>query len=256
MNRIFPDGQIIRVPQTPSTNFCLLQLSDVEKLAEGSVVVTDNQTQGRGQGNNRWESEPGANLTFSIILYPLFVKGSRQFVLSKAVSLAVCDFVSQYVSGVTVKWPNDVYAGEKKIAGILIENFIGGEYLTKTIAGIGLNINQTQFFSDAPNPVSLRQLTGRTCPLEDCLTDLRERIAARYRMLMENADQINADYLRHLYRFGQTGRFSAGGVLFEASITGVNEYGMLEMITEKGEHKIFGFKEVIFMMTQSCTKFF
>jgi BirA family biotin operon repressor/biotin-[acetyl-CoA-carboxylase] ligase len=249
MNHIFPDSQIIRISQTTSTNHYLLQLSNVENLAEGTVVAADRQTHGRGQGDNRWESEPGANLTFSIILYPVFVKGSQQFILSKAISLAVYDFLSQYVSEVTIKWPNDVYVGEKKIAGILIENFIGGDCLTKTIAGIGLNINQTRFLSDAPNPVSLRQLTGKTCRLENCLNDLHERIAARYRMMIENADQLDSDYLKHLYRFGQLSGFSAGDVLFDAIITGVNEYGMLEMTTGCGERKVFGFKEVVFQLT-------
>ena len=246
MNSIFPDNQIIRVPQTASTNRYLRELSDSEKLPEGTIVTTDHQTQGRGQGKNRWESEPGANLTFSIILYPAFVENSQQFILSKAISLAVLDFISQYVTDVKVKWPNDVYVGEKKITGILIENFVGGAYLSKTIAGIGVNINQTRFTSDAPNPVSLRQLTGKTYPLENCLNDLHERIAARYRMITENAEKLDADYLRHLYRFGTLSRFRADDTIFNATITGVNDYGMLEMTTESNEQKVFGFKEVNF----------
>ena len=246
MSHIFHHSPIIRIPQIASTNGYLLKLSNTEKLLEGVVVVTDNQTQGRGQGNNSWESEPGANLTFSIILYPSFVHTSRQFVLSKAISLAVYDFVSQFVSDVTIKWPNDIYVGNQKITGILIENFIEDDHLIKTIAGIGLNINQMRFLSDAPNPVSLRQLTGKTYSLESCLNDLHARIAVRYRMIIENEDQINSDYLRHLYRFRQLSRFSAGGVHFEATITGVNDYGMLEMIADNGKRKVFGFKEVEF----------
>ena len=244
MNRIFPDGQIIRIPQIASTNCYLRELSNTKKLAEGTIVVTDHQTQGRGQGANRWESEPGANLTFSIILYPSFVESSRQFVLSKAISLAVLDFLSQYVSEVTVKWPNDVYVDDKKITGILVENFVGGSYLTKTIAGVGVNINQRRFTSDAPNPVSLQQLTGITYLLESCLNNLHELIAIRYQMIVENPNKLNADYLRHLYRFGQLSRYCAGDTLFDAVITGVNDYGMLEMTTDRGERKVFGFKEV------------
>jgi len=247
MNRIFPNGIIIRTQQTASTNRHLLQLSNEEALAEGTVFVTENQTQGRGLANNLWESEPGMNLTFSIILYPSSVKISRQFILSKAISLAVYDFVSQYVTNVTVKWPNDVYVADQKIAGILIENFTMEAYLTKTIAGIGLNINQIIFKSDAPNPVSLQQLTGKTYLLKELLKDLHERIATRYRMIFENPEKLNSDYLNHLYRFGRMGMFSADGVFFEATVTDINDYGMLEITTSKGERKTFGFKEIVFM---------
>ena len=243
-NPIFPDCQIIRIPQTNSTNAYLLQLSNDEDLAEGAVVVTDHQTQGRGQGDNSWESEPGANLTFSIILYPF--SSVVAFVLSKAISLAVYDFISQYVPDVKVKWPNDVYVGEQKIAGILIENFFEGPLLVKNIVGIGVNINQERFLSHAPNPVSLRQLTGKTYPLENCLHDLHVRIADRYRMITEDAEKLNSDYLQHLYRFGKLSRYSAGGISFEATITGVNSFGTLEMTTANGERKSFGYKEITF----------
>ena len=246
MNPVFPESRIIRIPQTASTNSYLLQLSNTENLTEGTVVATDRQTQGRGQGDSAWESEPGANLTCSLILYPANVKASRQFLLSKSISLAVRDFVSQFVPEVTVKWPNDVYVGERKIAGILIENFVAGDRLTKSIAGIGLNVNQERFASRAPNPVSLRQLTGKNYPLDDCLKNLHEHVAARYRMLAENTVKLDSDYLLHLFRFAQSCRFCAGGALFEATITGVNNYGMLEMITVDGERKAFGFKEVTF----------
>ena len=245
MNHVFSKSRIICVQQTASTNSHLLQLSNVENLAEGTIVVTDQQTQGRGHGDNSWESEPGANLTFSIILYP--ISSVCAFVLSKAISLAVYDFVSQYVPDVSVKWPNDVYVGERKIAGILIENFFEGPWLTKSIVGIGLNINQESFLSDAPNPVSLRQLTGKTYPLENCLQDLHAHIAVRYRMITENADKLNSDYLQNLYRFGQLNRFSVDDILFDATITGVNEYGMLEITTVDGKRKTFGLKEIVFM---------
>ena len=247
MNPIFPDFQIIRIPQTASTNTHLLELSKAESLAEGTVVVTNHQTQGRGQAGNSWESEPGANLTFSMILYPVSVKASDQFILSKVISLAVFDFISEIILGsVSIKWPNDVYVGDKKISGILLENFIEGAHLTKTIAGIGVNINQERFLSDAPNPVSLRQLTGTTYPLENCLQTLHTRIADRYRMKSENAEKLNSDYLQHLYRFGKLSRYSADGIFFDATITGVNRYGMLEMSTATGERREFGFKEVRF----------
>jgi len=243
----FPDFQIIRIPQTISTNTLLLKLSNEKDLTEGTVVVTDHQIQGRGQAGNTWESEPGANLTFSMILYPVSVMASGQFILSKAISLAVFDFISEIIpDGASIKWPNDVYVGDQKITGILIENFVEGDYLTKTISGIGLNINQKCFLSDAPNPISLRQLTGKTYSLENCLQTLHDRISIRYRMMTEDTKKLNSDYLQHLYRFGKLYRYSADGIFFYATITGVNHYGMLEMTTATGERKAFGFKEITF----------
>ena len=243
---IFPDFRIIRMEQTGSTNSDMVQWSEKERLPEGSLIVADNQTNGRGQGGNTWESEPGCNLTFTMVLYPTFIKGAAQFLLSKMISLAVCDFVSKYAAPVSVKWPNDVYVGEKKIAGILIENFIEGAYLTKTIAGIGVNINQKQFTGNAPNPVSLEQLTGKTYSVNDCLCDLMECIAKRYSMLRQQAGLLNDDYLRNLYRLGKLHSYSADGQVFEARITGVNKYGMLEMITSENQKKTFGFGDVAF----------
>ncbi len=243
---IFPDHRTIRLEQSESTNLDMLQLSRKERLPEGSVVIAVNQTHGRGLGENVWESEPGANLTFSILVYPTFVKGATQFLLSKMISLAVRDFLSRQVTGVSVKWPNDVYVGNKKIAGILIENFIEGLYLTKSIIGIGVNINQKQFVGDAPNPVSLWQLTGKSYGTDDCLYELIECIAWRYQMLQKNITLLNDYYLQNMYQVGEMHRYRADGIIFEARITGVNKYGMLEMITSENQRRTFGFKEVVF----------
>ena len=248
MKHIFSDSQIIRVKETISTNCHLLQLSQVEKLSEGVVVVADNQTGGRGVAGNSWESEPDANLCFSIILYPKSVKAERQFILSKAISLSVYDFLSNIVPDVYVKWSNDVYVADKKITGILIENFICGENVSKTIAGIGVNINQERFYGDAPNPVSLRQLTGKTYSLENCLQTLHEHIANRYRMITDDPERLDSEYIQHMYRFGKLCRYFADGEFFDATITGVNQYGMLELTTSDGTCKAFGFKEIKFVI--------
>jgi BirA family biotin operon repressor/biotin-[acetyl-CoA-carboxylase] ligase len=235
------------VEQTASTNTCLLQLSGSSRLPEGTTVVARSQTDGHGQGENTWESEPDKNLTFSIVLYPTFVKGAEQFVISKVISLAVYDFVSQYADGVSVKWPNDVYVGDRKIAGILIENFIEGAYLTKTIAGIGLNINQERFVSDAPNPVSLCQVAGMQFDTDHCLKQTLQYIAARYLQLRgKETAALHGDYIRRMYRFGEWRKYRAGGEVFEARITGVNRHGMIRMLTADNEVKTFGFKEVAF----------
>ncbi len=247
IDSVFPDRKVIRLEEAASTNSYLLQLSAKQNLPEGTAVVADNQTRGRGQGDNSWESAPGRNLTFSIILYPRTVKGADQFLLSKTAALAVRDFAVRRVSDVSVKWPNDVYVGERKIAGILIENFIEGAYLTRSVIGIGLNVNQEEFHGDAPNPVSLRQLTGCVYDLAACLEELVESIADRYGMIAGRRDQLHTDYLQYLYRAGKLCKYAADGEIFEAVVTGVNKYGMIEMTTSENKRKTFAFKEVRFL---------
>jgi BirA family biotin operon repressor/biotin-[acetyl-CoA-carboxylase] ligase len=241
------DFNIIRLTQTSSTNCYLNELSVKEKLPEGTIVITDNQTSGRGQASNKWESGISTNLTFSIILYPTFLEASAQFMLSKVISLAVYDFICQFVTNeVYVKWTNDIYVKNKKIAGILIENFMCGENLTKTIAGVGININQKHFESNAPNPISLHQITSEVYNLENCLDKVCKSIANRYNQLKNNPSEIDSDYLAHLYRFGTLGKYYADGEYFNATITAINKYGMLQLTTENHQQKYYGFKEVVF----------
>ncbi|MDR2038530.1 MAG: biotin--[acetyl-CoA-carboxylase] ligase [Bacteroidales bacterium] len=246
-NMVFPHRTMIKVEKADSSNPYLLQLSGEKKLPEGTVAIVHEQTHGRGIGENMWESEPGKNLTFSIILYPVFLKGTLQFGLSKVISLAVYDFISQYVPDASVKWPNDVYIGDKKITGILIENFIEGAYLTKSVAGIGININQEKFTGNAPNPVSLKQITGKTFDLDTAMDQVLECIAFRYHQLKEDTNCLSADYLKQMYRFNHLSLFSAENKTFKARITGVNKYGMLETISTENERKTFGFKEVEYL---------
>ena len=146
--------------ETDSTNTYLQQLDADRHLPEGYIAYTDTQRAGRGQRGNSWESQPGKNLTFSLLLRPEHIPANQQFLLSQAVSLAATDVLNRYASGFSIKWPNDIYWEDKKIAGILIENVLSGSTFARSIVGIGLNINQERFISDAPNPVSLFQITG------------------------------------------------------------------------------------------------
>ena len=141
----------------PSTSSYLAGIA--ADAPHGTVVMAREQTAGRGQRGNSWEAEPGCNITLSLLLRPAGLHPARQFVISQAVSLAIADLVGHFVAGpVSIKWPNDIYVDDRKICGILIENTITGTAIDRTIVGIGLNVNQTEFRSDAPNPVSLRQL--------------------------------------------------------------------------------------------------
>ena len=161
MNEENEQPRIIRLEETTSTNNYLRGLVGKESLPEGSIVVTEYQTAGRGQVGNTWESEPGKNLMFSIILYPDFLPANRQFLISQIAALSVKETLDAYVDGITVKWPNDSYWHDQKICGMLIENDLTGHSLYCSVIGIGININQREFLSDALNPVSLVQITGR-----------------------------------------------------------------------------------------------
>ena len=134
---------------------------DMEPASDRTVWLADFQTSGRGQKGNGWESRPGENLTFSMLLKPKAFLPERQFSLSQAVALSVMECLREYGADTKIKWPNDIYAGDRKICGILIENTISGDKLSASIAGIGININQQEFSPAIPNPVSLSLLTGK-----------------------------------------------------------------------------------------------
>ena len=153
---------LVALDETASTNQYLSQLCNQlqESVAELTTVTAEFQTAGKGQRGNTWEAEEGKNLLFSFVLYPSFLEARRQFILSQIVSLAIKEELSRWSDEITIKWPNDIYWKDKKICGILIENDLSGHHIRRSIAGIGININQEVFNSDAPNPFSLKQIPG------------------------------------------------------------------------------------------------
>lgn len=163
--------------EVDSTNRYLTQWADREELPHLYTVWANYQTAGRGQRHNHWESEAGKNLTFSTLLFPHQVRANKQFLLSQAIAIAIQTVLSTYVGGITIKWPNDIYHHNRKICGVLIENDLQGSWVQRTVAGIGLNVNQTLFHSDAPNPVSLAQLLGKEMDREQLLKEVVHQIA-------------------------------------------------------------------------------
>ena len=137
-----------------STNTYLKQQADPDN-GKASVVLTEYQSAGRGAGTNSWESEHGSNILLSIKVFPKSLPAGRMFALSETASIALWRTLSEYTDGISIKWPNDIYLHDGKMAGMLIENDLLGRNVRKAIIGIGLNVNQTIFKSDAPNPVSL-----------------------------------------------------------------------------------------------------
>jgi BirA family biotin operon repressor/biotin-[acetyl-CoA-carboxylase] ligase len=244
-------SRIIHLDRVSSTNAVALKLMEEHSYPEGCLFVAHTQFAGRGMGSNTWESEPGKNLTFSVVLFPDFLPVERQFMLNKMVSLALHDFINtlSLQATITIKWPNDLYVGDRKVAGILINNVIQGASFVRAVAGIGLNINQEVFISDAPNPVSLKSLTGKELRLERCLTDLCGHLDRRYEELrMGMFRQMDRDYLERQYRRGGFFPFLFHGICIQARIESVDEYGRLALLTAEGERILTDQKEIAYII--------
>ena len=231
--------KIVHIDETDSTNRWL------KDHGEGTMVVaTDYQTAGKGCGSNAWESERGKNLTFSMLIHPDGIAAREQFHITEVVSVALCRTLQPYIyNKVEIKWPNDIYVGDRKLCGILIENRLQGNVIVDCIIGIGLNVNQRVFLSDAPNPVSMYQLTGQE-------TDRDELLKA----FIENLDQEwqnkanGSEYRELLYRKGKDGLYEAKTGRFVAKLTDVLPDGRLLLVDEEGKERTYAFKEVSFII--------
>lgn len=240
------DFHFIHLQETGSTNLYIRELQQVEPIADGTVVYTDIQTSGRGQRGNSWESEPYKNLTFSLLLQPKQIKASQSFTISEIVSLAITDALEKYATGFSIKWPNDIYWYDKKIAGILIENDLTGNRIETSVIGIGLNINQKTFLSAAPNPVSLIQILNREIDLFPLLTDILNRIAERSSAI--DLPALTLRYKSRLYRREGYHTYQSEEKKFQARIADIDPTGRLVLETVTGERKSFAFKEVSFVI--------
>ncbi len=242
--------QYIHLPVTDSSNLEAWRLIREGKISEGCIIHADFQTMGKGQGGRQWESAEGQNLTFSIVLQPVFLEPARQFLLNMAVSLAVKEAIT-HVSGrqdIWLKWPNDIYYTEKKLGGILIENSIQGNIMAHSVAGIGLNINQEVFISDAPNPVSLRQISGRQYEVKEVLHTISLLLTKWYQLLKEGKTGIlHQAYYSSLLGFGQSRKYTAGNKTFTAVIKGVNQGGKLLLETTDQLICSYDFREVAYV---------
>jgi BirA family biotin operon repressor/biotin-[acetyl-CoA-carboxylase] ligase len=234
------------IQETASTNELLWKMLRENTLAEGFVVRTDFQTSGKGQIGNLWESESGKNLLFSMALFPQKIRPDQQFLISQLVSVSIKKALDEYVDDVTVKWPNDIYWKDKKLAGILIENSLQGRQIKFAVVGIGLNVNQTEFVSNAPNPISLRQIAGKRIARNSLLKKICQNIMDVYHHL--DVEKLQMEYADMLFRKDGFHTFKADGELFQARIFAVHPDGMLELETIEGEYRSFYFKEVSFVI--------
>lgn len=234
------EQKIVRIDETDSTNRWMKH----HAVDDADIVVwADYQTAGRGCGSNKWESQRGKNLLFSLLLHPADIPASRQFAVSQMVSVALCEVLEQHVGNVSIKWPNDIYVDNRKICGILIENSLKGSTIRNSIVGIGLNVNQTAFHSDAPNPVSLCQLVGREVDREELLHDFLRRLKN-----VSCRETLCADYENRLYRRRKLAEYADKTGLFRASLQRVLPDGRLALCDLQGRERLYAFKEVQFII--------
>jgi BirA family biotin operon repressor/biotin-[acetyl-CoA-carboxylase] ligase len=237
------------VEETASTNLLMKELEKEGLLKNGLVLRAVNQTGGIGQSGNFWESEAGKNLTFSLFLDTHFLATEHVFQLNKIVSLAIHDYlVEMKISDVKIKWPNDVYVGDKKIAGMLTHNSFLGDKLENSIIGIGLNINQVEFLSNAPNPVSLKQISNRDFNLDEELDKLLQFIYMRIIQLAKGElKQINDDYLNYLLGINEKRKFKDDKREFYGYIKGVDSFGLLLIEKDTKELVTYDVKAIDFL---------
>jgi len=249
MNTQFFGHNLIKLKSVDSTNKYAIELIPKIDPIEGAVVWAMEQAAGLGRNNSVWESEGGKNLTFSIILYPDFINIEQQFYISKAVSLGVLDYIKSFSDDVTIKWPNDIYVGNKKISGILIENSIKGKNITSCVVGIGLNVNQTIFKSDAPNPTSLKLILKNDTDLNESIEELCGNIESRYIQLqMGKFEQLDKDYLENLYRFNKYHLFKNNSNKFYAKIIDVLPSGNIVLVDKNKTQFKFNIDELDFII--------
>jgi len=246
---LFVGQNLVTIQQVDSTNtFLKTLLSNSKPLPEGTVIMAESQYAGRGQQQNKWHSEPGKNLTFSILLTPAFLAVSDQFDLNRVVSLGVYDALFPYLGEkLKIKWPNDIYYEDRKLGGILIETHIQGAYIKDAIIGIGLNINQENFEPGAGNAISLKQILHRDYDLKTILSEICGHIEAYYLNLRAGKFLfVRNTYLSRLYWLNQVKRFKSNDQVFDGVIKNVKENGVLVVENNNGQQE-FSLKQIEFL---------
>jgi len=247
---LFVGQNLITIKEVDSTNtFLKNTLSNSKPLPEGTVIMAESQYAGRGQQQNRWHSQDGKNLTFSLLLNPTFLPIANQFDLTRVISLGVFNAFEPLLGAqLKIKWPNDIYYADGKLGGILIENLLQGSQIKQSIIGIGLNINQDNFPDWVPNPVSVKQILQQDYDLKTLLSDICRNIEAYYLNLKAGKiDFIRKMYLEHLYWLNEVHSFRSNGSVFKGIIKNVKDNGLL-MVENSFETELeFSFKEIEFL---------
>lgn len=244
---LFVGQRIIKLDQVDSTNNFAMGLLKGMPLEEGAVITTSRQTRGKGQRGNSWESQPGQNVTCSVVLRPTFLDPAEQFDLTRTISLALTDVLNDLIPQreIRIKWPNDMFIGDGKIAGILIENIITGSQISYSVVGIGFNVNQLEFLSGGQNATSLHKITGQTFNVDGILKMICAAIEVRYLQLRsKNVEKLKQEYFTRLFKAGTLTRFTDFNTVFEATIVDVTREGLLVLKDKNGNDRKFAMKEV------------
>ena len=231
----------IRLDSVNSTNNYTATLIN-GNAAEGTVVITHEQTAGRGQRGNLWISEPGKNLTCTYLLRHKFLRISDKFILNKAIALAAAKAIQQFIpsNDVHIKWPNDIFLQNKKVAGILVETSMQGGHIVSCLAGIGINVNQQQFQAESGNPISICEVLEKELKLDDVLNALSENLEVLYLQLKAGKfENIDLSYNNLLWKKGETHTFYRDGIPFTAEVKCIDEQGCLHLIGEKNQELIY-----------------
>lgn len=245
-------AKFIHVKETASTNTYMAKMASM--LPSATIIHTSRQTAGRGQRGNSWESEDDKNLTFSLLVKDITLSPAKQFYISEAVSVAMVNVLSQYADGFSIKWPNDIYFGDKKIAGILIENVLSGDKFAQSIIGIGLNVNQKQFVSDAPNPISLIQIIDTETNLDELMHKIGDALVNAVAPLcapeinQEELESLHSEYLSIFYRKDNAFHtfILPDGKEIEAMILDVRPDGKMIIKDNADNESAYYFKEIAF----------
>ena len=224
-----------------------------EHYRHGDLIVAEQQSAGRGQRGHTWLSPEGENLTFTLVTEPTFLAARDQFLLSEAISVALCDCFAHFGIVTRIKWTNDIYHEDRKLVGMLIEHFYSGDRLHRTLVGIGINVNQQQFDSSLPNPISMSLIKAQHFDRKEVLHTFEEHFRLRYAQL-EAGDQhaLQEAYRKRMYRLGQEQTFRLpDGELLVATIEGVEPGGALVLRHADGLRHSYQFKEVEFVIDKT-----
>lgn len=239
----------LKLDTVDSTNEYLMR--EAGNLPAPILVAARCQTAGHGQRGNSWESAPGENLTFSILFRPEEMPPALQFYISEAVALAVVDFLAVHGIEAKVKWPNDIYVDDRKICGILIRHSLAGEYISFSVIGVGINVNQTEFVSDAPNPVSIAMVTGERYDVDNLYDLVADCIERRLESIGDDdrRSAIHREFMSRLWR-GDGAYYpftdTATGEHFSAAVDCVSTSGPITLRLADGSFRTYSFKEVSF----------
>ena len=249
---LFVGQNLVTLKEVDSTNTFLKNiLSNSKPVPEGTVIMAEHQFAGRGQRENTWHAQPGKNLTFSLLLNPIFLSAQQQFDLTRAISMGVYDALSPLLrDNLKIKWPNDIYYGNSKLGGMLIENILQGSRIKHSVVGIGVNVNQKDFADNASNATSLSNILQRDYELKNILAEICNHIEGYYLLLKAGKVELVRElYLSRLYWLNEMHAFKSNGQLFNGTIKNVEAAGMI-VIDRNGHEELYNLKEIEFLNKQ------